>query len=412
MGAGKAWVAPRLTWRAACGTVGRVFSRLRRAFGVLLLLCAGTAGALALLELFLRVVDPLGQRLRGDTLLLPTNRRFVITQSENPKLEREIVLSRNSLGFRGPDPPADFDRRLTLVAIGGSTTECRGLTDGKDWPGALARELSGSFDGVWVNNAGLDGHSSFGHLKLVEQRILALKPRVALFLMGINDVARDGPKFQDQALDERPDWLPHTHVALWAARRSAVAALALNAWRARRAEQRLAMLQPMLDLRALPQDRSGAGRVVARAHREEFAPAYRGRVLALLRLCRRGGIEPVLVTQPALYGPAVDDLSGVDLGLIEVDPLERTTGLVAWTTLEEYNDVLRELGRSEGVTVVDAARDLPKSSRLFYDFMHLTNEGAARLAGLVARGVCPLLATRFPGHAVRPCGAPGSVAAP
>lgn len=369
----------------------------------LLLAAAGLGVALLLLEAFLRLVDPLGQRLRGDQIVLPANTRVVLTQAENPRLDREIVVTRNSLGFRGPEPPADFDRRLTVVTVGGSTTECRYLGDGKDWPARLGQELGRSLDGLWIDNAGLDGHSTFGHQKLLEQRLLKLRPRVVIFLLGINDVARDRLKYQDRALTERSDQDASERWANWAARHSAVAALAQNAWRARQA-RRVPLIQPVLDLRALPHDASGRrGRAVARAHKVEFAPGYRERVLGLVQACRQAGIVPVLMTQPALYGPAVDDLTGVDLGTIEVDPQDGTNGAVAWATLEAYNDVLRELGQAQGVPVVDVARQLPKSSRHFYDFVHFTNEGAQAVAGLAARALCPVLAERFPQHAARPC---------
>lgn len=375
----------------------------REIAGRALLLLLGVAAALLLLEGFLRVVNPLGQRLRGDRIVLPTNTRVVLTQTDNPKLDREIVTTRNSLGFRGPEPPPDFERRLTLVAVGGSTTECRYLTDGKDWPAVLERELQASFDGLWLDNAGLDGHSSFGHLKLLEQRVLRLRPKVVLFLVGINDVARDRLKYQDRALTERPDRAASARWLDWAARHSAVVALAQNALRAREA-QRVPLIQPVLALETLPHDASGRrGRAVARAHRVAHVPGYRERVRALVRACRTARVEPVLLTQPALYGPAVDDLTGIDLGTIEVDPRDGTNGAVAWATLEAYNDAVRDVGRDEGALVIDAARALPKSSRHFYDFVHFTNEGAAEVARLAARELCPWLAARFPEAARRPC---------
>jgi hypothetical protein len=61
------------------------------------------------------------------------------------------------------------------------------------------------------------------------------------------------------------------------------------------------------------------------------------------------------------------------------------------------------VGAAEGVLVVDLARELPKSSRLYYDFVHFADEGAREVAALTARALCPLLARRFPEHVRRPC---------
>ena len=48
----------------------------------------------------------------------------------------------------------DFERHITIIAVGGSTTEVRNLTDDASWSEVLGRELSKEFDGIWVNNAG------------------------------------------------------------------------------------------------------------------------------------------------------------------------------------------------------------------------------------------------------------------
>ena len=42
-------------------------------------------------------------------------------------------------------------------------------------------------------------------------------------------------------------------------------------------------------------------------------PAYADRLRRILALCRDHGIEPILVTQPALFGSVVDPATGVDL---------------------------------------------------------------------------------------------------
>ncbi len=50
--------------------------------------------------------------------------------------------------------------------------------------------------------------------------------------------------------------------------------------------------------------------------------------------------------------------------------------------LELYNDVLRN--DSSRITVIDLARKMPKNSRYYYDFIHFTNEGAEKVAEILA----------------------------
>jgi lysophospholipase L1-like esterase len=379
--------------------------RARRLLGTLALLGFGLALALVVAEVFLRVVNPLGARLMGDRIVLQRNYTQTITNEKNPRLDPVIHFSRNSLGFRGPEPPGDFAARLSILVLGGSTTECWFLSDGKDWPAVLGKRLAGPFPKIWVNNAGLEGHSTFGHLLLLDQWVVRLKPRVALFLIGINDVEREDLKAGDRALQsDAPVPLLER-----LARHSAIAATVLNLRRTERAERmrllhgdvRLSRLPP---LPLKPEYRKNT----LLHHEQRYVPPFRRRVLEIVSLCRTNGIEPVLVTQPALYGDAVDDVTGIDLGRITVDtdPEHLLNGSLAWRILELYNDATRDVGRSEKVFVVDLAARLPKSSRYFYDFIHYTNEGAAAVGESVADALCPFLAGRFPDEPHGACPAP------
>ena len=102
----------------------------------------------------------------------------------------------------------------------------------------------------------------------------------------------------------------------------------------------------------------------------------------------------MLVTQPVLYGGGVDEASGVDLDHRFV--AKDMDGATAWQVLELYNDMTREVGREQGVLVIDLARQMPKNSTYYFDLMHYTNAGAAQVADIVAAQLTPFLAKKFP----------------
>ena len=160
-----------------------VFRSLALLFGLIL--------AFAMGEVMLRILEPVPFRVRGTKIQSRKNVELTIENEHSPKLDRTIIHSRNSIGLRGQEPPLTFDRHLTIVAVGGSTTECYYLSDGKTWPHLLSQHLSQHFSSVWLNNnAGMDGHSTFGHTVLAKNYLSAVRPKVALFLVGVNDVAR------------------------------------------------------------------------------------------------------------------------------------------------------------------------------------------------------------------------------
>src|SRR5262249_31100041 len=156
-------------------------------------LMIGPCLAFVLLEGALRTHNPRAPRVRGAEIVLRVYQKQVIRNTLTPRLDRTIVVARNELGFRGPSRPRHFDESLTLVTVGGSTTECAYLSDGKTWPDRLMAFLKhrAGTDSVWVGNAGLDGHSTFGHIILMRDYLIKLRPKYVIFLVGANDVGRD-----------------------------------------------------------------------------------------------------------------------------------------------------------------------------------------------------------------------------
>jgi hypothetical protein len=133
---------------------------------------------------------------------------------------------------------------------------------------------------------------------------------------------------------------------------------------------------------------------IKQLHRENYLKPFGERIQELIALSRAHGMDPVFLTQPVLYGPGVDDLTGINLAALRVTP--DMNGELGWEVLELYNDVVRQRGREAGVLVIDLAREMPKNSAYYYDLMHYTNAGAALVADIVAAHLTPFLARKFP----------------
>lgn len=352
---------------------------------------AGCLVALAVLEVLLRAYNPLEIRFRPDRIVLPVNKRYIFDNAEKfpTKLAKTTIHTKNSLGFRGEAPPRDFRGCLTIITIGGSTTECFYLSDGRTWPDLLGQNLSREFNRVWVNNAGLDGATTYRHLILMEDYVVKLRPKVVLFLIGINDVGAG-----DIAAAEKPPG--HYLRQMWRAllNRSEVYALGQNLSRYFMAQSR-GLHHTEIDLRKagtldLP---SGAASRMLQDYEADSLPFFAARLEKLVKVCRDHGIEPVLITQPTLYGPGVDPATGVDLSAIKVGD---RNGRFRFQVIDLYNGVTRQVAQKDGVLLIDLARELPRDSAFYYDFLHYTEPGAAAVAGIVARRLEPFLAARYP----------------
>ncbi len=150
--------------------------KMRRIVFRILAVSLGTLVGLMLLEVSLRYFPPVQLRIRGGRIALPLNQRTVFKNTTISKVDAEITQTRNSIGFRGADPPSDFSRKLSVVTVGGSTTECYYLSDNLTWPEQLRQRLDPQFSDLWLNNAGLDGHTTFGHQRLFDQYLVTLRP--------------------------------------------------------------------------------------------------------------------------------------------------------------------------------------------------------------------------------------------
>lgn len=103
---------------------------------------------------------------------------------ENP----QVSYSRDRFGLRGSctDP-----QNISILTLGGSTTDQRLISDGGTWQDILQSELRKAMqEPICVANAGVDGHSTFGHFYSFQAwfpLIDKLSPKTYLLYIGIND---------------------------------------------------------------------------------------------------------------------------------------------------------------------------------------------------------------------------------
>ena len=358
--------------------------------------------ALGLVEIALRVYNPLGFRIKGDKIVLPVNRCQVFYHPRSKKLDKRTKVQRNALGFMGENPPPDFAQWLTILTIGGSTTECIELSDNKTWPLVLESKLKQDFRKLWLNNAGLAGHSTVGHLVLMEDYVLKLKPKVVLFLIGINDIGLTRSAEFENRMMQKISFRSLDGFLTGLANYSEVFAAILNLKRFYFPKVTIRIVYEEINLKKIPtlevSPQAKAAKI--KLYREKYLGAFEGRLKKLMQIAQSHGIIPVLLTQPVLYGNLQDPATGINLGNLEISP--DMDGDLAWQVMELYNGITRKVGREDGVLVIDLARKMPKNSKYYYDFMHYTNSGSEKVAAIIFQELEPYLAQKFPGYTLHP----------
>ncbi|MHB8068702.1 MAG: SGNH/GDSL hydrolase family protein [Desulfobaccales bacterium] len=342
-----------------------------------------------LVELILHLWEPFEFRVKGDKIVLPINRNYVFKNDKIPGLDDVIVHSKNRLGFRGDNPPQNFADYLTIISVGGSTTECFYLSDNKTWPDILGRELKRDFKKIWINNAGLDGCSSFAHLMLLKDYIIKIKPKVVLFLVGSNDVWLEDSRTYDDEIIKDPSSAVEKIL-----QKSEIYNLGLNLFRYWKAKK-MKVGHTHVDLRKVEHIDIPEEQIISltELHKGRYIKSYEERLSLLIEICKKNSIMPVLITQPSLLGKGVDVSTGVNLETVKID--KGLNGKEYWRLLELYNDTTRKAATMHRAWLIDLAKEMPKNSQYFYDNQHFTNAGAQKVAEIIYQELSPLLAIKF-----------------
>lgn len=367
--------------------------RIKNYLQNLILLSTGCILAILILEIFLRSYNPFGFTVKGDEIKLPLNRKLKIKISDS----KTVVHTKNSLGFRGEEPRKSFRSDMTVIAVGGSTTECAYLDDTRTWPYLLEKKLSKRFKRLWLNNAGLDGHSTSGHIVLMSDYLSHIKPKMILFLVGVNEIEtkdfRPGEEFiQDSLLTEKYDLSGIEKFFKSTAKYSEISSVLFNFYRYGKAVQR-GLVHDYgygYDPEYMTEKLEEREKDIARFYKEgseheevdddysiqnflkheKYLNKYEHQLEKLCQISKANGIEPVLITQTSA-------------------PYRRMEGL------KLYNEVTRKVAKREKVFLIDLAVEMPDNAQYYYDDIHYNEEGAEKVSEIIYRILHPYMKKKY-----------------
>lgn len=306
-----------------------------------------------------------------DQLNLPRNQSTQVTAQGLYPGGGEFTYRRNRFGFRGDD----FDpRRIQVMTLGGSTTNQLYLPEEQTWQAALARSLAEQGKDVAIANAGIDGTTTIGHIQALERwfpNVPGFKPKFVIAYVGINDANLAGTAI---------DRFGYSSVWKMLKQKSAI----LRAW---------AVVSGILQARKAKLNHRAVDFSQAtwtdQPKKPDFRPdpqaqpaEYKKRVIEMARLIHELGAVPIFVTQ--MRGDWRDG-KGLDA------PDEELNGVDQHRLLSAINRATLAACSEQGYLCLDAAQELVVGPGDFYDYVHMTPEGAeklgrwlaAKLAGLV-----------------------------
>ncbi len=346
--------------------------------------------ALLLCEIILRIYNPFSNFTKHGKLILPANQKTVFENKWIKQLDPQIHYSRNSLGFRGPEPADSISKLNSIICIGGSTTECRFLSDSTTWPFLLGEKLKDSIPDIWVNNAGIDGHSTFGHLLLLKEYIVKLKPKYILLLTGINDVETSKPESFDLMNENKIHFTSAKQFFKSILNKTEIGSTVFQLYAIKNAYKK-GLIHKDIDFVHLPDTTLAKAFVKNQVTlQKDFVSSYGNRLQEMITLCKENNITPVLLTQPSLYGSYIDPATGIRMGTKYIVTDEKVrNNILQQKIMEEYNNKVRSFANQ--ASVIDLAELMPKNTVFFYDFIHYNKTGAVKVADILSNELLKII---------------------
>jgi hypothetical protein len=284
-----------------------------------------------------------------------------------------VKYTRDINGLRGTcNKPNNID----VLTVGGSTTDQRFVGDGETYQDELQRLLSDQAKkNICVSNAGVDGHSTYGHLASFKHwfpLIEGLKPRYFLLYVGVNDAGfRHAPNAgADIAKGNTLFRIFRQNSALYDLLRSLRSLL--NTFISQRAYAGHRIFLPSeKDYVAVRLTNSVEKEIVQNTHN------FKKRFTAILDQVHLWGGVPVCVSQPHLY---TKDINGSKRGVENIFEYQGVAynGLDYDASIYSINQEMKELCTSNNGYFIDIySKKFDKGD--FYDGVHMTPIGAKRL---------------------------------
>lgn len=287
-----------------------------------------------------------------------------------------IQYSRDKYGLRGThDKPGSID----ILTVGGSTTDQRYIRDGETWQDVLQSRFTRAGVSIVVANAGVDGQSTYGHIKNFEwwfPYIPDLRPEYVLFYVGLNDFYRKAGYGHDQLFGGEGNPTLKQQVK----DKSAV-------WH---------MLRTLHGIyRAKFVDKIGHHKVefnerhwVRDAIQKDYSfmdqslNEYSTRLRLLADKARKLGAKPIFVSQPSRrYRNTPDGLVGDD-SIRSYDGHD-FNGVDYYHMMRRLDSITKAVAIEKDALFVDLGINSGWVDADFYDFAHMTPQGAKKVGELL-----------------------------
>ena len=279
---------------------------------------------------------------------------------------------------------------MSLVFIGGSTTECRYVDEEHRFP-YLVGVLLEQQTGIKINsyNAARSGNHSLNSLDILLNKVFPIKPDIVVMLENINDLTI--------LLYESSYWNRNSSRSVIFDINKEIDANFLKVIRDRYIPN-LAMAMHNFDntIRLLWKSNKKS--------RDEFAhirgkniivdksamvEQFEMNLQSFIYLCKARNIIPVIMTMPSRFKEKPDQII---LDAFNNPPLDY---FQFKQIFDLFNKSILKKAQENNIMVIDLAKEIPQENEFMYDIVHYTDKGARKVADIISGRLQPVVSTRI-----------------
>ena len=279
---------------------------------------------------------------------------------------------------------------MSLVFIGGSTTECRYVDEEHRFP-YLVGVLLEQQTGIKINsyNAARSGNHSLNSLDILLNKVFPIKPDIVVMLENINDLTI--------LLYESSYWNRNSSRSVIFDINKEIDANFLKVIRDRYIPN-LAMAMHNFDntIRLLWKSNKKS--------RDEFAhirgkniivdksamvEQFEMNLQSFIYLCKARNIIPVIMTMPSRFKEKPDQII---LDAFNNPPLDY---FQFKQIFDLFNKSILKKAQENNIMVIDLAKEIPQENEFMYDIVHYTDKGSRKIADIISDRLKAVVSTRI-----------------
>lgn len=318
-------------------------------------------------------------------ILLPPKEALTVSDT---LVRRNYLIRVDDRGFIMPSKVHEHPD-LVLAFLGGSTTECIYDDENNRFP-YLAGHLLEEKTGLKVNsyNAAKSGNDSLHTINILINKVVPLKPDIAITMENINDLA--------VLLYEGTYWNNHPTRSPLMVKNPCWKTVGKDLEETFHLARDLVIPNIYGVIHRLVQTESKfkkdefkkvRGRTIE-VHPDQLVPEFTLNLQTFINICRARGITPVLMTMPSRLKDDPDALIARLMKGLEVQQGISYRDFKG--AFDRFNQVIREVGARNQVSVVDLARDIPQEKEYMSDVAHYTPAGSRLVAQKIAAALRPV----------------------